>query len=138
MASLAEIKPEQNNEEEGGDPYAYAMQLVTSVVLPLALREATELGVFEVIAKAGEGAKLSASEIAAQLNSRNPDAPQMLDRILRLLATHSVLGCSVIGRQRLYSLASVSKYFVRNQDGVQLGALTALNTDKVFVDSWSV
>lgn len=115
------------------------MQLTTSIALPMSIRGAIELGIFEVIAKAGEGAKLSASEIAARIQSKNQDAPVMLDRILRILATHSVLDCSVFCGVRVYSLVPVSKYFVPNQDGVvPLNALVAFMNDKVFLDSWSV
>ena len=63
------------------------------------------------------------SQIVAHLPTKNPNAATMLDRILRMLACHSVLGCSVVADdfgsfQRLYSLSPVSKHFVRNEDGV--------------------
>ncbi|KAI9074668.1 hypothetical protein K1719_043384 [Acacia pycnantha] len=71
------------------------MQVVMSSVLPMALQTIIELCVLEVISKAGEGAKLSANDIALQLPMmENPDAPKMLDRLLGLLATHSLLRCS--------------------------------------------
>ncbi|KAK2635664.1 hypothetical protein Ddye_030456 [Dipteronia dyeriana] len=121
----------KEDEDEGGT-YSYAMQLSMSIVLPMALHTATELGVFGIIAKAGPGAKLSASEIAAKLPTTNQaDAAAMLDRILRLLVNHCVLSCSVVGGdQRLYSLAPVSKYFVSNQDGVSLCPILSLDRDK--------
>ena len=83
------------------------------------------------------------SQIVAHLPTKNPNAATMLDRILRMLACHSVLGCSVVvddfrSFQRLYSLSSVSKHFVRNEDGVSLGPFMALLQDKVFLDSWCV
>ncbi|KAI9074665.1 hypothetical protein K1719_043381 [Acacia pycnantha] len=66
-----------------------------SSVLPMALQTTIELGVLEVISKAGEGTKHSANDIALQLLMlENPDAPKMLDRLLGLLATHSLLRCS--------------------------------------------
>ncbi|TXG49590.1 hypothetical protein EZV62_025465 [Acer yangbiense] len=129
------IKEDEDEVEDG--TYSYAMQLSMSIVLPMALHTATELGVFEIIAKAGPGANLSASEIAVKLPTTNPaGAAAMLDRILRLLVSHCVLGCSVVGGQRLYSLAPVSKYFVTNQDGVSLCPLVSLSQDKVFIKSW--
>ncbi|XP_052292025.1 anthranilate N-methyltransferase-like [Citrus sinensis] len=92
-----------------------------SIVLPAAMQAASELGVFEIIAKAGPTAKISAVEIAAQMPSSNPNAAVMLDRILRLLVTHRVLRCTSAGDdQRLYGLAHVAKYFVLNRDGVSL------------------
>ncbi|RXI07604.1 hypothetical protein DVH24_005377 [Malus domestica] len=78
-------------------------------------------------------------------STRNSEAPMMLDRILRLLASHSTLSCSVVANeedgsdsQRLYSLGPVSNYFVTNEDGVSLGPMMALMQDKVVLDSWSV
>lgn len=107
----------------------------------MTLQAAFELGVFEILAKAGDGAKLSPPEIAAEITTTNPDAASMIDRMLRLLASHSVVGCSVgfdeDGKmQRLYSLTPVSKYYVRNQDGVSLGPTLSLIQDKVFLHSW--
>lgn len=138
---MATIKDEEES-------FCYAMQLVTSTVLPMSMQSAVELGVFDIIAKAGPGAGLSSADIAAQIGTKNAEAPMMLDRILRLLASHSVLNCTVVNAndgdhgygpnfQRVYSLAPVSKYFVKSdEDGVSLGALMALIQDKVFLDSW--
>ncbi|GKV16542.1 hypothetical protein SLEP1_g27172 [Rubroshorea leprosula] len=131
---------QQDHEEQSS---SYAMQLVNSVTLPMTLHAALQLDIFQIIAKAGPDAKLSPQEIATQLGARNPDAAMMLDRILRLLATYNVLTCSVAVNdhqddpQRLYGLACVSKYFIRNEDGVSLGPLMALLQDKVFLNSWS-
>uniref|UniRef100_A0A2N9GZD0 caffeate O-methyltransferase n=1 Tax=Fagus sylvatica TaxID=28930 RepID=A0A2N9GZD0_FAGSY len=124
------------------ESFPYAIQLANSFALPMALQSTIELGVFDILAKAGPGAKLSPSQIVAQMPTKNPDAAMMLDRILRMLASHSVLACSAIADdfgsfQRLYSLSSVSKHFVRNEDGVSLGPFMALLQDKVFLDSWS-
>ncbi|GLT46468.1 hypothetical protein SLA2020_202160 [Shorea laevis] len=121
---------------------SYAMQLVMSSVMSMALHTVVQLGVFEIIADAGEDAKLSPQEIASRLATHNPGAPMMLDRILMLLATHSVVTCSVDvddhgEPHRLYGLAPVSKYFIRNENGVSLGPLMTLVQDKVFLDSWS-
>ena len=139
---MATIKDEEES-------FCYAMQLVNSTALPMSMQSAIELGVFDIIAKAGPGAGLSSAEIAAQIGTKNAEAPMMLDRILRLLASHSVLNCTVVNAndddhgdgphfQRVYSLAPVSKYFVKSdEDGVSLGALMALIQDKVFLDSWS-
>ncbi|KAH9725347.1 Flavone 3'-O-methyltransferase 1 [Citrus sinensis] len=127
--------------EERDESFAYANQLVTGSVLPMTMQAAIELGVFKIIAKAGPGAKFSASEIAAQLPAtKNKDAPMMLDRILRLLASHGVVECSlddIDGSQRLYGQSNVSRYFVPNEDGVSLGPLMALIQDKWILHDWS-
>ncbi|KAH7510835.1 hypothetical protein FEM48_ZijujUnG0080300 [Ziziphus jujuba var. spinosa] len=62
----------------------------------MSLQCTIELGVFNIIGKAGPGAKLSPSDITAQMPTNNPEAPTMVDSILRVLACHSVLNCSVI------------------------------------------
>ncbi|XP_048334685.2 cathecol O-methyltransferase 1 [Ziziphus jujuba] len=155
MASSLEIENNQTvhdhetREEEEEESFSYALQLVSSSALSMSLKCAVELGIFDIISKEGEGAKLSPTEIAAHLGTNNPDAPTMLDSILRLLACHSVLNCSVVADdnnnningslqlQRLYSLGPVSKFFVTNKDGVSLGPLVSLMQDKVFLASWS-
>ncbi|KAI4346262.1 hypothetical protein L6164_013329 [Bauhinia variegata] len=107
----------------------------------MTLNSAIDLGIFDVMAKEGEGAKLSAKVIAAKLRSENPEAPAMLDRILRLLASHSVVYCSVAEDNQvemLYSLTPMaSQYFVADAQGVSLGAVMKLIHDKVFLESWS-
>ncbi|KAL5577618.1 hypothetical protein UlMin_019317 [Ulmus minor] len=130
MASSLELNDGKKQEEE--ENFSYAMQLALSSVLCMSLQSAIELG----------GAKLSPSEISSLMQPKNPDAPTMLDRILGLLATHSLLNCSVVPDdhgtfQKLYSLAPVSKFFVTNKDGVSLGPFMKLIQDKVFLDSWS-
>ncbi|KAJ1382123.1 Winged helix-like DNA-binding domain superfamily [Sesbania bispinosa] len=96
-----------------------------------------------IIAKFGEGAKLSAKDIAVHIGTNNPEAPMILDRLLRFLASYSVLQCCILeDTQRLgatqcfYSLTSGSKYFVNDVDGVSLGPFLALLTDKVFCKTW--
>ncbi|MED6179110.1 hypothetical protein PIB30_114132, partial [Stylosanthes scabra] len=49
----------EKQEDEKEDGFLFS-QLTLSVVVPLAVRTTIELGVFDIIAKAGEGAKLSA------------------------------------------------------------------------------
>ena len=130
--------------EEEEESMRYAMQMMSSSGLPMSLKCAMELGVFDIIAKAGPGAKLSPTEIAAKLQiTNNPNAPTMLDCILRLLASHSVLSCSVFDEngsipQRLYGLLPVSKFFVTDKNGVSLSPLMQLIQDNVFLASWYV
>ncbi|KAH7858043.1 hypothetical protein Vadar_019452 [Vaccinium darrowii] len=136
-----------NNKEQ--ENFLYAVQLAGSSLLPMVLKAVVELKVFDIIAKEGPGAQLSPSEIASRLPvTSNLDAPEMLDRMLRLLASNSILTCSVVssdhpsstpaavvGQTRLYGLAPVAKYFVSDQDGVSLGPLLLLLQDNVFMDS---
>ncbi|XP_062030028.1 caffeic acid 3-O-methyltransferase-like [Rosa rugosa] len=122
----------------------YAMQLVSASLAPMVLKAAIELGVLDIIHRAGPGVQLSSSEIASQLPSHNnPDAPVVLDRMLRLLSAHSILTCSVSTDEadhvkvlRLYGLAPVAKYFILDQDGGSLATLLSFCHDKVNTDSW--
>ncbi|MBA0805274.1 hypothetical protein Gohar_004800 [Gossypium harknessii] len=118
MPSSIESQQQEVSGENDNETYSFASQLVMGTFLPMALQTACELGILEIIAKAGPGAKLSATDIAAQLPSKNQGAPIMLDRIARLLASHNVLCCSVVGLERHYSLSPVSYYFIPNEDAV--------------------
>ncbi|KAL4283089.1 hypothetical protein GQ457_16G006690 [Hibiscus cannabinus] len=139
MATLTKTQFKGTNEES----LSYALQVANSLVLPMSMHAALQLDVFEIIAKAGPNAKLSSKEIVAQLPTKNSEAPSMLDRILRVLASYELVGCSVTDDdkgdpQRLYSLMPVSKFFVPNEDEVSLGPLMTLLQDKIFIDSWCV
>ncbi|KAG7994745.1 hypothetical protein I3843_01G073700 [Carya illinoinensis] len=95
---LSNLDGDQIEEDES---FVYAGQLSNSL-----------LGVFEILAKAGPGAKLSSSQISTEMPTTNPKAPKMLDRILRMLASHSVLSCfagadDAGSFQRLYALSPV-------------------------------
>nr|TKS02373.1 caffeic acid 3-O-methyltransferase 1-like [Populus alba] len=122
----------------------YALQLASASTLPMIFKAVIELGVLEIIEKAGPGALLSASQIASQLPTQNnPDAPIVLDRILCLLASHSILTCSLATEnqdsdqvQRLYGLAPVANYFIKKEDGGSLSPYFLVIQDKVTVDLW--
>lgn len=129
---------------EDEDGILLGMNTMSLVVYPMAVRTAIELGIFDIIAKAGEGAKVSAEDIVVQLGTKNPQAPLMLDRVLRLLASHSMLSSSLaedqqghVSPKRLYSLTYTSKYFVTDADGVSFGPSLHLVLDKVFLESWT-
>lgn len=131
----------RTTEEEEDGHRQYAMQLVSASVLPMVLKSALELGVLEIIEKAGAEALLSPSEIAAHLPTHNPDAHSILDRVLRLLASHSILTCSLVtnphGRlHRLYGLAPVAKYFIPHKDGPSLALYACALQNKVILDTW--
>lgn len=130
--------PVDTEEEEA---CLFAMQLASASVLPMVLKSAVELDLLETMAKAGPGAFLSPTDLAAHLPTHNPDAAVMLDRILRLLTSYSVLNCTVKslpdgGVERLYALAPVCKYLTRNADGVSMAPLLLMNQDKVLMESW--
>ncbi|KAK8586036.1 hypothetical protein V6N13_130562 [Hibiscus sabdariffa] len=140
MGSTGETQmtPTQVSDEEAN---LFAMQLASASVLPMVLKSAIELDLLEIMAKAGPGASLSPKEVASKLPTTNPDAPVMLDRILRLLASYSILTCSLRNLpdgkvERLYGLGPVCKFLTKNEDGVTLSALSLMNQDKVLMESW--
>ncbi|XP_050237151.1 caffeic acid 3-O-methyltransferase-like [Mercurialis annua] len=140
MGSIGEtqITPTQVSDEEAN---LFAMQLASASVLPMVLKSAIELDLLEIMAKAGPSALLSPADLASQLPATNPDAPVMLDRILRLLACYNVLTCSLrtLGDgevERVYGLGPVCKFLIKNEDGVSIAALCLMNQDKVFMESW--
>ncbi|XP_071711719.1 cathecol O-methyltransferase 1-like [Rutidosis leptorrhynchoides] len=122
------------------DHFTYALQVSSSISMTMMLDSAIKLKVLEAIAKAGPDAKLSAHEITSHLSISNQDAPDKIDRMLRLLSSHSIVTCTQQDHQsmptRVYGLTPVASYFIPNQDGASLGPPTLLLHDKVFVDSW--
>lgn len=140
MLPLTIIQPSSNEDEAA---FMFAMQLARVSALPMALKAAIELDLLEIIAKAGPGAQLSTTQIASQLPTQNPAAPALLDRMLRLLASYSILSCSVVDRndghvERLYGLEPVCEFLVKNQDDVSIAPLVLMNQDKVLMESWYV
>ncbi|GLT48729.1 hypothetical protein SLA2020_223370 [Shorea laevis] len=93
MSSFQE-KRELSDEEEN---CLRAMQLANATVIPLVLKSAIDLDLLEIMAKASlEGRKLSSAEIASHLQAQNPDAISVIDRMLCLLASHSILTCTLV------------------------------------------
>ena len=129
----------------------YALQLASSSILPVALKSAIELGLLDVLEAArkaaggGDAATLAPAEVVARLPvaPKNPDAPAMVDRMLRLLASYDVVRCQVEEGEdgklsRRYGAAPVCKWLTPNEDGVSMAALALMNQDKVLMESWSV
>lgn len=110
-----------------------AMLFSSAHVFPMILNAATQLGLFDIIARAGPGAQLSPSEMASELGAMNQqEVPPKLDRMLRLLASHSLLTCSMKtpegGKvERLYGLTPASQFFVKNDGEESLASLLALS-----------
>ncbi|XP_073045201.1 caffeic acid 3-O-methyltransferase 2-like [Primulina eburnea] len=121
--------------------FLFAMQLASASVLPNVLKVALELDLLELMKKKGPDAFISSTELVAEIATNNPEAHNMVDRILRLLASYCVLYCRVKtlpdgGVERLYSLAPVCKFYTKNDDGVSLSPLLIMNLDKVHLETW--
>ncbi|CAL9079884.1 unnamed protein product [Musa textilis] len=127
--------------EEEEEACTRALQLSCGAVLPMVLKVAIELGLLQIIVKAGPATPLSSEEIAAQLPSEHPEsAAACVDRILRLLAANKIVGCIVEAgvddrRSRKYCKAPICKYLTENEDG-SLANLLLMHHDKVFLDLW--
>ncbi|TVU42897.1 hypothetical protein EJB05_09321, partial [Eragrostis curvula] len=123
----------------------YALQLASSSILPMTLKNAIELGLLDVLeaARKSAAASLAPEEVVARLPvaPRNPDAPVMVDRMLRLLASYEIVKCEMEeGKDgkysRRYAAAPVCKWLTPNEDGVSMAALALMNQDKVLMESW--
>nr|QCF60518.1 O-methyltransferase [Salvia dorisiana] len=128
-----EVKMWSDEEEE---VRLTALKLASGAVLPMALKAAVELDLFELIKNAESN--ISAAQLAVQLPTTNPAAASMLDRVLRLLAANSILICSLHGAndERRYALSPVGKFFTENEDGGSCRAVTLLTQDKVLMEGW--
>ncbi|KAK9100017.1 hypothetical protein Scep_023447 [Stephania cephalantha] len=141
MASQDLLHLKQKYEDD--QDFLFAFQIVNASVLPMAMRTAINLNVFEIINKAGEGAHLSSSQIASHFPSHCSLTPNMLDRLLRLLTSYSVLTCSISNHkdsnthvERSYGLTKASMYFVKDRDGSSLSPYLIYAQDEVSLDSW--
>jgi isoliquiritigenin 2'-O-methyltransferase len=108
-----------------------AMVLGANLVFPAVLNAAIELNLFDIIAKESNGRFLSSFEIASKLPTQHSDLPNRLDRMLRLLASYSLLSISTrtndAGKMvRIYGITPSGKYFVSNEnDRGYLGSMTS-------------
>ena len=146
-------KPVLTKEEKEIDEKMVSLQaesIVNTVAFPMVLKAALELGVIDKIAAAGNNMWLSPYEIARSLPNKptNPEAPVLLDRMLRLLVSHSIMKCRMIeckenGRignmEMVYATEPVCKYFLKDSDGSgSLGSLFMLLHTEVFFKTWYV
>ncbi|XP_074294215.1 caffeic acid 3-O-methyltransferase-like [Silene latifolia] len=126
----------------GEEAASLAMCLATWSVPSMVLKAVLELNILEIIKKHGPGSQLSAAQIVAQLPAAtaNPNAVVSVDRMLRLLASFSVLTCSIRdgpdgGIERMYGLGPACDYLTKNEDGVSFAAFALLMQDKVIMDA---
>ncbi|KAK9130294.1 hypothetical protein Sjap_010781 [Stephania japonica] len=144
MDSTVLQKLNNNVDGEGDKDFLFAEQLVYGALVPMVMRAAIKLNVFEIMSRA-PATYLSASEIASQLpTNKNSDAHIVLDRLLRFLASHSVLTCITQENdinnggevERLYGLTPVCKYFIKNEDGASLCPSLLFTNHKTLLNTW--
>ncbi|CAN6999443.1 unnamed protein product [Brassica oleracea var. botrytis] len=123
----------------------HAESILNTIAFPMVLKAALELGVIDTLAAAGNGTWKSPSEISANLpiKPKNPEAPNLLDRMLRLLVSHSILKCRVIetggtgNTERVYAAEPVCKFFLKDSDGSgSLASLFSLCHTQVHFNTW--
>ncbi|XP_010528797.1 PREDICTED: indole glucosinolate O-methyltransferase 4-like [Tarenaya hassleriana] len=139
------IEEEEEEEEEG----IRAGRIANAVAFPMALKTAVELGVIDAIHAAGEGDWLSPREIACRIPTKpgNPHAPMMLDRILRLLASYSIVKCRTVRTQedgggteieRVYASKPICRFFLNDSQGSgSLFPLFLVSLTDVYINMWS-
>ncbi|WCJ44135.1 O-methyltransferase family protein [Euphorbia peplus] len=144
MGSIHQEKQQVELEEkEKEEACVNAMLFSTSHVLPMVFRAAMELDLFSIIAKSGPNAYVSAYEIASNVAIKtNEDAASMIDRMLRLFASHSLLSSSSRTTQdgsleNVYCLTPACNFFVSNGSEQQsLSALSALSFHPASLQVW--
>ncbi|CAA7022840.1 unnamed protein product [Microthlaspi erraticum] len=120
-----------------------AQSLVNTMAFPMVLKAALELGVIDTITSVDEGVWLSSSEIVLRLPIKptNPEAPVLLDRMLILLASHSILKYRLheTGKtEREYAAEPVCKFFLNRGDGSgSLASLFLVNLSDVYFKTWT-
>ncbi|CAH8351757.1 unnamed protein product [Eruca vesicaria subsp. sativa] len=119
-----------------------AVRLANAAAFPMVLKAALELGVFDTLYAAS--VFLSPSEIASRLPTtpRNPEAPALLDRMLRLLASYSMVKCGTVqdGKgERVYRAEPICRFFLKDniQDIGSLASQVIVNFDTVFLNTWA-
>ena len=119
-----------------------AILVSSAQIFSCVLNAAIELDLFGIIARAGPAACITTSEIASQLPTKDSDSDtsSRLDRMLRVLVSHSLLTCSIHtpedGRvERLYGLTPTSYFFVEKDDGSSLASLPAFISHRAFCEA---
>ncbi|KAH9603487.1 hypothetical protein KSS87_010003 [Heliosperma pusillum] len=134
-------RPSKQMNHPTDEAASLAMCMASWSVPSMVFKTVLELKVLDIIQTAGPMGLLSPSEIAAQLPTKNPEAPVVLDRMLRLLASFDILTFSARvgsdGRlERLYGLGPICQFLVSNDDEVSYAAFADLMHDKIIMDTW--
>ncbi|CAN7086112.1 unnamed protein product [Brassica oleracea var. botrytis] len=142
--------PKSMNEINGDDETELglrAVRLANYITFPMVFKAAIELGVIDTLYSAaradmnGSSSFLKPSEIATRLPTTpsNPEAPALLDRMLRLLASYSMVKCQILDGERVYKAEPICKYFLR-YNIEEIGTLASqfiLEIDSVFLNTWA-
>nr|GEY03875.1 caffeic acid 3-O-methyltransferase-like [Tanacetum cinerariifolium] len=137
MDSSSQEDSKMSREEEG---LLRVNQINAGMLLPMVIKTALELDLFEIMAKS-PGGQFSAFDLASSLPKQSPETPALIERLLRFLASQSVLTSKVVTDEHgdsktLYGMTYVSNYYVRKEDGTSHASTLLLIYDKVLVDCW--
>ncbi|KAJ0742354.1 putative caffeate O-methyltransferase [Helianthus annuus] len=117
-------------------------QITVGILLPMVIKTAIELDLFEIMAKT-PGGNFSSFDLASSLPRQTQETPVLIERILRFLASHSVVTSTVVkdehgGSKNLYGMTALSYNYVRRQDGTSHASSLLFINDKVLVNCWLV
>ncbi|VVA92063.1 unnamed protein product [Arabis nemorensis] len=108
-----------------------AARIANAAAFPMVLKATLELGVFDTLYAAS--VFLSPSEIASRLPTtpHNPEAPVLLDCMLRLLASYSMVKCGKVSTEkseRVYRAEPICRFLLK--DNIQeMGSLASQMRD---------
>ncbi|CAN7050594.1 hypothetical protein BRARA_G01119 [Brassica rapa] len=118
-----------------------AVRLANAAAFPMVLKAALELGVFDTLYAdaARTDSFLSPSDIASRLPT-TPEAPVLLDRMLRLLASYSMVKCSKVSSVKgeiVYRAEPICRFFLKDniQDIGSLASQVIVNFDSVYLNT---
>ncbi|CDY64795.1 caffeic acid 3-O-methyltransferase [Brassica rapa] len=139
MNSLQKSGGSSNEEED----MLLAMQLCGIELIAYCVKTARELDLLEIMARARPlGIHLSTLYLASKAAPNNPDAPVMIDRLLRLLVAYSVCTCKLVkdetGREsRTYGLGNVGKKFIKDEHGISIAPYVLFHCSHTKGVTWS-
>ncbi|KAI4389156.1 hypothetical protein MLD38_001412 [Melastoma candidum] len=117
--------------------------LTSFFMVPMVLNATIELGVLDIIHRASVDGGISAAGIASSISHRNPGAALVLDRMMRLLASHSILTCSScttlddnrrMTTEKLYRLAPIGKLFTKDAEGGSMAGFLTFSQHQAILD----
>ncbi|OIW01445.1 hypothetical protein TanjilG_30919 [Lupinus angustifolius] len=121
MGSIEKREVKIPTKEEDDQACIHAMVLSSFQVFPSVLNAAIDLNLFEIISESAPlGEYVSVSDIASKIPTQHHELDKRVDRMLRVLATFSLLNSTTNTNkdgmvERFYSLSLTGKYFLRNQ-----------------------
>ncbi|TMW89953.1 hypothetical protein EJD97_016429 [Solanum chilense] len=134
ISSTNQSKKIMSKEEED---MLSVMQLPISLALNMVLKVTMELGIFDLLSL---NSQLSSSQIASKIPTKNPQAPIMIEKILSFLANQSLLKFTLFKEDDengpFYSLTSLSRNLVSNNDEMSIAPTFLFINDQAMVNSW--